>query len=78
MKQGVKIVPAESILSDTTWAKLTANYIDNLDGDPAYKFILDLNHCSMPFLRHKSVNLRVCWRKIKNGEEGDKMVVYYF
>jgi len=36
--------PYEKITNATTRTKLTARYIDNLDGDPAYKFNLDLNH----------------------------------
>ena len=36
--------PYEKITSAVTRTKLTARYIDNLDGDAAYKFNLDLNH----------------------------------
>ncbi|NRF41920.1 RagB/SusD family nutrient uptake outer membrane protein [Pedobacter foliorum] len=37
-------LPYEKITSADARAKLTANYIDNLDGDGTYKFNLDLNH----------------------------------
>ncbi|SMC92053.1 RagB/SusD family nutrient uptake outer membrane protein [Pedobacter nyackensis] len=36
--------PYEKITSAVTRTKLTARYIDNLDGDASYKFNLDLNH----------------------------------
>jgi len=44
LKPGVTVVPSETIMNAATRAKFTGNYIDNVDGDPAYRFNLDLNH----------------------------------
>ena len=44
LKDGVVITPSETIMNATTRAKLRGVYIDNLDGDPNFKFNLDLNH----------------------------------
>lgn len=44
LKDGVVISPSETIMNATTRAKLRGVYIDNLDGDPNFKFNLDLNH----------------------------------
>lgn len=39
---------SEKIMDAATRTKLTARYIDNLDGDPSFKFNLDLNHWFYP------------------------------
>lgn len=44
LKDGQMVTPSENIMNATTRAKFTGVYIDNIDGDPAYKFNLDLNH----------------------------------
>ncbi len=44
LKTGQTVTPADNIMNGTVRAKFTANYIDNLDGDPNFKFNLDLNH----------------------------------
>ena len=44
LKDGVVITPSETIMNATTRAKLRGVCIDNLDGDPNFKFNLDLNH----------------------------------
>jgi len=44
LKSGVTVVPSETIMNAATRAKFTGNYIDNVDGDPTYRFNLDLNH----------------------------------
>lgn len=44
LKPGVAVTPSETILNPATRAKFTGVYIENIDGDPSYKFNLDLNH----------------------------------
>lgn len=44
LKDGEMVTPSDNIMTASVRAKLKANYIDNLDGDPAFKFNLDLNH----------------------------------
>lgn len=44
MNTGVTVLPSETIMNAATRAKFTAFYIDNLDGDNAIKFNLDLTH----------------------------------
>ncbi|WP_143305958.1 RagB/SusD family nutrient uptake outer membrane protein [Chitinophaga vietnamensis] len=44
LKDGMMVSPTDNIMSAAVRAKFTANYIDNLDGDPAFKFNLDLHH----------------------------------
>ncbi|SDE10641.1 RagB/SusD family nutrient uptake outer membrane protein [Niabella drilacis] len=45
IKEGEPMVtPNDVMTTPSVRAKFTANYIDNLDGDPAYKYNLDLNH----------------------------------
>jgi len=41
---GSTVLPTETIMSAVVRAKFKFNYIDNLDGDAAYKFALDLTH----------------------------------
>lgn len=41
-------LPSETITNAATRTKLTARYIDNLDGDESIKFNLDLNHWFYP------------------------------
>ncbi|MBC9930588.1 RagB/SusD family nutrient uptake outer membrane protein [Chitinophaga qingshengii] len=38
------VSPSDNIMTAAVRARFTANYIDNLDGDPAFKFNLDLHH----------------------------------
>ncbi|PSL44692.1 putative outer membrane starch-binding protein [Chitinophaga niastensis] len=44
LQDGQMVTPSDNIMTAAVRAKFTANYIDNLDGDPAFKFSLDLNH----------------------------------
>ena len=44
IKNGETVTPADNILTASVRNKFTANYIDNLDGDPAFVFNFDLNH----------------------------------
>lgn len=48
LKTGETVVPADNIMTAAVRAKFTANYIDNLDGDAAFKFSFDLNHWFYP------------------------------
>lgn len=44
LNTGAKVVPAETIMTDTTRAKFTFVLKQNLDDDANFKFNLDLNH----------------------------------
>lgn len=44
LKDGEMVTPADNIMTDAVRAKFSAHYIDNLDGDPTFKFNLDLQH----------------------------------
>ncbi|RPD39940.1 RagB/SusD family nutrient uptake outer membrane protein [Chitinophaga barathri] len=44
LKDGQMVTPADNIMTDAVRARFTANYIDNLDNDPNFKFNMDLNH----------------------------------
>lgn len=48
LKNGEMVTPADNIMTTSVRAKFTANYIDNLDEDPAFKFNFDLNHWFYP------------------------------
>jgi SusD family. len=44
LKDGEMVTPSDNIMDVLVRTKFTANYIDNLDGDPNYRFNLDLKH----------------------------------
>jgi hypothetical protein len=49
IKPGQTIDWTDDITTASVRQKFVATYIDNLDGDPTYKFNLDLTHYFYPF-----------------------------